>query len=585
MFTERTKAEGLQLSVGQFSSAGVKPRNQDSMAARVPGLQSGLKSDAIMKGAAFAVADGISSSQISQVAAETAVKALVTDYYSTPQAWTVKSSAARVIEATNSWLFAQNRAQRTSDMNHGMVCTLSALILKAGAAHIFHIGDSRVSRLRKTTIEPLTQDHTTVISEDEHLLGRALGAQPRLDIDYHSFVLEKGDVFLLTTDGVHEFSNGEIAHNAIKKNTNLDLAAEEIAKEARKLGSKDNLTVQIVRIEDLPDADYFQQIIDSPLPASLPLAPNQKLDGFRVVREIQHTSRSQLTLAIDSSNHRYALKVPGTEIRENPEALQRFLFEEWIARRVNSPHIVKAARSTGPRSRSYVATQWIEGSSLRQWMNDNPNPSLGDVRAIADQLVRGLRVLHRQEMIHQDLRPENIMLDENGTAVIIDLGSVAVAGVEQATSGAMGALPGTFQYTAPEYLSGDRVSWRSDQFSLGVIIYELLTRELPYGAQVARVRNRADQRRLRYRASDLGENKVPGWVDHALKRACHRDPHRRYDALSEFMADLRSPATEFKPQESRPLLERNPLKFWQGLALVQLFVIIILLAYQANLLS
>ena len=555
------------------------------MAARVPGPESGIQSDAIMKGAVFAVADGISSSQISQIAAETAVKALVTDYYSTPQAWTVKSSAARVIEATNSWLFAQNRAQRTSDMNHGMVCTLSALILKAGAAHIFHIGDSRVSRLRKNTIEPLTQDHTTVVSEDEHYLGRALGAQHRIDIDYHSFALEKGDVFLLTTDGVHEFTNAEIAHHAITVNADLDLAAEEIVKEARHRGSKDNLTVQIVRIEDLPDANYFRQIVDSPLPASQPLAPNQELDGFRVIREIQHTSRSQLTLATDSSDRRCALKVPGTETSENPEALQRFLFEEWIARRVNSPHIVKAAASTAPRSKGFVATQWIEGCTLRQWMNDNPTPSLDEVRTIAEQVVLGLRALHRQEMIHQDLRPENIMLDENGTAVIIDLGSVEVAGVEQATSGAMGALPGTFQYTAPEYLSGDRVSWRSDQFSLGVIIYELLTRELPYGAQVARIRNRTDQRRLRYRASDQGESKVPAWMDHALARACHRDPHRRYDALSEFLADLRSPASDFKPRESRPLLERNPLKFWQGLALLQLLVIVILLAYQADLLS
>lgn len=562
----------LRLSVGQHSCAGCKPLNQDSMAARIPdGIEVKLK------GAAFAVADGISSSQVSQIASETAVKSLVNDYYATSQAWSAKTAIARVMQATNSWLFAQNRHQRTSDLNLGLVCTLSVLILKARQAHVFHVGDSRVSRLVANVLEPLTQDHVTRVSESESYLGRALGVQPRVEIDYQSVSMQSGDVFVLTTDGVHEFIDAQVIHEAIATSHSLEEAARQVTTVAEERGSKDNLTVQIVRVESLPD-DSYPALLDQPLPLVSPLSAGKDLDGYHLIREVHHSSRSQLMLAEDRSGNYIAIKVPGVESGEDPDFLQRFQFEEWVARRVQSPHLVKAAPSNGPRTANYVAMEWIDGCTLRQWMIDNPNPRMDEVRSIAEQVGRGLRALHRQEMIHQDLRPENIMLDRQGTAVIIDLGSVAVAGLEQAVPGWLGPMPGTFQYTAPEYLAGDRVSWRSDQYSLAAIIYEMLTGHLPYGAQVARVRSRRDQQRLSYRKADQGDSTVPEWVDFALARACHPDPTRRYDALSELFMDLRQPSNRFKPNAAKPLLERNPLKFWQGLAVVQLIICILLIS-------
>ena len=295
------------------------------------------------------------------------------------------------------------------------------------------------------------------------------------------------------------------------------------------------------------------------------------------MREIHNSYRSQLYLAKSPEGQRVVIKVPGGETASDPEYLRRFLFEEWVARRIHSPHVVGAAARIAPRSASYVAMDWVTGCTLRQWMTDHPEPTLDEVRGIAEQVARGLRALHRREMVHQDLRPENIMLNDDGTAVIIDLGSAAVAGVEEAVPGFLGPLPGTYQYTAPEYLSGDRIGWRSDQFALSVIIYEMLTGCLPYGAQVARVRSRRDQQRLRYQSAVQSERGVPEWVDYALARGCHRDPMRRYDALAELMADLSRPAPDCKPKAERPLIERNPLRFWQGLAMVQLGLIVALL--------
>ena len=560
----------LSVSLGQYSTAGRKPLNQDSLAARLP---EGV--DRAVKGVAFAIADGISSSACSQIAAETAVTAFMADYYATPEAWTTRTAASRVIEAINRWLYAENRRARRSDMNHGLVCTFSVLILKAREAHIFHIGDSRVSRWQDGDLEPLTQDHITFISDTEHYLGRALGAQERIDIDYVRLPLRAGDIFLLSSDGVHEYIASKHVELALEHAT-LEGAAKRLADAALELGSDDNLTAQLVRVDALADASLPLPGIDG-LPPALDLAPGHSLDGFQLLREVHATERSRLLLAKDPAGVRVALKLPGYGLREDAEHLQRFAYEEWIARRITSPHVVKAASCGVQRSAVYVALEWIDGMTLRQWLRDHPEPSLKEVREIAEQIARGLQALHRREMIHQDLRPENVMLNSDGTAVLIDLGSTAVAGLEEASPGLLGALPGTYQYTAPEYLSGDIISWRADQFALGVLVYEMLTGRLPYGAEAGRVRSRRDQQRLRYRRADLGEGGVPAWVDFALARACHRDPMRRYDVLSEFLADLRAPSKSFKAHTVRPLIERRPLAFWKSLAFVQALVIVLLL--------
>lgn len=138
-------------------------------------------------------------------------------------------------------------------------------------------------------------------------------------------------------------------------------------------------------------------------------------------------------------------------------------------------------------------------------------------------------------------------------------------------------MPGTHQYTAPEYFLGDPVSWRSDQFSLGVILYEMLTGRLPFGTDVAKISTRRDQARLTYRPARDEDAALPGWMDMALKRATHPDPLKRYDALSEFLADLQRPSRDWQARKHVPLIEQNPLRFWQG-ATALLAMLCILLA-------
>ena len=150
------------------------------------------------KGIAVALADGISSSDVSRIAAESAVKSFLTDYYCTSDSWSTKTSATRVIAATNSWLHAQTRRGRHGhDPDRGYVCTFSVLVAKSRTAHLFHIGDARIYRKVGGSLEQLTDDHRVVLSSEETYLGRALGVNPQVEIDYRTVELEVGDVFVL----------------------------------------------------------------------------------------------------------------------------------------------------------------------------------------------------------------------------------------------------------------------------------------------------------------------------------------------------------------------------------------------------
>ena len=190
----------LRVSIGQHSDKGRKPTQQDFHGARVP-----LEPLAALKGICVALADGISSSEVSGEASEAAVVGFLEDYYCTSEAWSVQTSVERVASAMSSWLHAQTLSSPFRyDRERGYVCTFSALVLKASLAHVFHVGDTRVYRVCPDGLEQLTHDHSVRRSAEEKLLSRALGASAQLELDYRAVEIDKGSTFVLASDGVYE---------------------------------------------------------------------------------------------------------------------------------------------------------------------------------------------------------------------------------------------------------------------------------------------------------------------------------------------------------------------------------------------
>ena len=571
-------AAQLQIAFGQHSSKGRKAVNQDFHAVMVP-----PEPQLGAKGVVVALADGISSSQVSQVASQTAVRSFLEDYYATPDSWTVKSSAVKVLEATNSWLYAQTRnGPYRYDIDKGYVCTFTALVLKSTRAHLFHAGDARVFRVVGGKLEQLTEDHRLWVSREKSYLSRALGMRERIEIDYHSFAIEAGDTFVLATDGVYEFVEPRFVAECIAAHQHqLDDAARMIVEEAYRQGSGDNMTVQIVRVEQVPEhviGDLSEQAVTLPFPPEL--RPRMSFDGYGIVRELHHSHRNHVYLALDQERgEQVVLKVPSVDLRADAAYLERFLMEEWVARRLDNVHILKSCAPPRKRGFLYLVTEYIEGQTLDQWMRDNPRPELETVRAIVEQLARGLQAMHRQQMLHQDLRPSNIMIDRAGTVKIIDFGSVRVAGIAEASNPAeRQPILGTAQYTAPEYFLGEPGTARSDLFSLAVITYEMLSGRLPYGARVARATTRAAQHRLVYESVLDDERTIPAWVDGALRKALNPNPYKRQDELSEFLHDLRRPSQEFMRKGRPPLMESHPILVWKTIALLLSLAVVALIS-------
>ncbi|MCE3253635.1 MAG: serine/threonine protein kinase, partial [Cellvibrio sp.] len=516
----------MKVSLGQYSDKGRKSENQDFLGAKIP--QGSLLN---LKGVALAMADGISSSQVSHIASETAVKNFLEDYYCTSETWSVKNSVERVLNAINSWLYTQTRrGPHRYEKEKGYVCTFSCIVIKNRTAHIFHIGDTRVYRLNPNGLEQLTNDHRLWLTQEQSCLSRALGIESQCSFDYQVLDVKTGDIFILATDGIYEFIDAETIITSIHQQfDNLDQVAATIATKALAGQSNDNLSIQILRVDELTEqtaCDIKQQVNILPLPPAL--EARMVFDGYTILRELHSSNRSHVFLAQDNvSTKNVVLKVLSTEMVQDEANLERFLMEEWVALRIQNPHVLKADLPDKKRNYIYTVFEYIDGQTLAQWAIDNPKPELETVRKIVEQIARGLYAFHRMEMLHQDLRPENIMIDKEGTVKIIDFGAVSIAGLEETQSKAPATyLMGTALYSAPEYFLGEAGTAQSDLFSLGVITYYLLSGRYPYGTNMAKTKTLSAQKRLNYLSLLDEDREIPSWIDAAIRKAVHVSPYK-----------------------------------------------------------
>jgi hypothetical protein len=447
---------------------------------------------------------------------------------------------------------------------------------------MLHVGDTRIYRVHAGSLEQLSQDHRVRISDEEQFLGRALGTAAHVDLDYACWPAEPGEIYLLASDGAYDRLDAAAVRTALGRfPADLSAAARELAQFAQAQGSDDDATVQLVRIEALPAPEFQQlQAERGTLAMPPPLRPGMHFEGYTILRELHVGARSQVHLARDeSTGQQVALKIPSIELRESPSSLDRFVLEEWVARRVDSSYVMRAAVADRPRQHLFVALEYVEGRTLAQWTTDHPRPDLEAVRRIVEQIARGLQALHRREMLHQDLRPANVIIDSAGSVKIIDLAAVHVAGLAEGTADAdASAIVGELQYTAPEYFTGGGGTPASDLFSLAVMTYHMLGGQLPYGLQVPQLRDPRDLSRLQYTSLRRLRPDLPAWLDAVLRKALHPQASRRQEALSEFVHDLRSPGPEFLNDRPQPLLERDPVAFWRALALLLLAATVVLAA-------
>ena len=569
----------LEVTFGGFSSAGNKSENQDAFAAWQPSSNS-----ARYKGIACCIADGVSCSDNAQQASTTSVTHFLNDYYSTPDSWDVKTAAGKVLSSLNAWLY--HHGQQASARHNSLVTTLSSVVLKSSTLHVFHVGDSRVYRLRNGSLECLTRDHTHQHGNGQDYLSRAMGMDTHLEVDYLSQPLENSDVLLMTTDGVHGFLTDKRMRDILIKQlspqstqTHFERCAETLVNQALDNGSNDNLTAMIIRVEALPEKNIEEThrvLTERVIPPVLNVG--DCIDHYEVEQVLYAGTRSHLYRVLNRRDHRrYVLKAPSLNFEEDLVYLEGFVREQWVGARVDHANVMKILPPEPHARFMYHICELIEGESLRQWMNDHPQPELSSVRNIVEQIVMALRAFQRMGMVHRDLKPENVMVTTQGQVKLIDFGTVQVKGLAEVTSPVEEDCPvGSVNYIAPEYVMYGVATTQSDLFSLGVMVYEMLSGEQPFQMSHIHRRGAGSVSEWKYQPLRDVRSDIPLWLDLAIEKSCHPDIHARHTALSEFWTDLTKPNDALVSAYSgKPLIERHADKVWPTISAVLLLVVIL----------
>lgn len=592
--TANVKKGMLDVLLGGYSSAGVKASNEDAFASLVP-----KPAELTAKGVVAVIADGVSSANKAAEAAQISVTQFINDYYATPQTWSTQKSASKVLSSLNQWLYAQVDTETGYTLQ--WLTTFSALILKSSTAYIFHVGDTRISQYRQNSLETLTQDHQQKRGPSNSVLTRALGADPRLQVDVSEVAVQVGDIFLLTCDGVHEYlSTKEIkAHleslvdnpttEALKKTSQL------LTKLAVKNGSDDNVSCLLVYIGETPNralVEIERELLNKAIPPALSVG--NRIDEYEICKVIHASIRSHLYLAKHpDESEPCVLKVPSQNLDEDSTYLQGFVREAWLGERLSNSHVMKIKRGSDNSRFLYHICEYIEGQTLGQWMHDNPKPTIAQVRDIIDQVIIALRSFQRLDVVHRDLKPDNIMIDAYGKVILIDYGTALIASLAENDNNVTETVPqGTLNYIAPETLITLHADHQSDLFSLGVIAYEMLCGELPYkpmqraDMNIETLATNDEKSRLenysqwQYRSIRQFRSDLPLWVDIVLMKATEADPSIRFQAYSEFKAELTKPtASALEEYKSQPILQRNPVVFWQSATFIFFVLWIIALVF------
>lgn len=544
----------LQLVIGHASATGPRERNEDFV-----GFVTPERAQLTDKGALVALADGVSGGAGGREAAEYTVRGLLADYYATPDTWEVPYAVDKVLTAINRWLIAQATTRR--DLA-GMSCTLSALVIRGSRYYLAHVGDSRIYRLRDGALTQLTTDHVWDRPDMRHVLKRAVGLDQHLSVDYGEGDLQRGDVFLLVSDGVWE-PVGELGMlTALNLLGSPQLAAEELVRLAHKQGGQDNASAMVVRIMAIPEQNLRDQLsAERHLPVPPRLKPGTRLDGFEVVAPL-HESRMSLLYQVRHlvDGRLWVLKTLPPQAAGDAAQASALIQEEWLAKKVIAhyfPQILPL--TTENRSALYYVMSWHEGATLQQHLDNGRHFTVAEVVQLGIRLIKGLAALQRLHILHRDIKPANVHLGADDKLRILDFGVAASVGVAHLNDGA-----GTPSYMAPELIAGEAATVQSELYAAGVTLYYLLTRKYPYGEvepfQHPKFGDPTPPTRYR--------PEIPHWLENALLKAVARDSKLRFETAEEMLLALEQGEHRALDAPRRtPLLAREPVRVWQLLAL------------------
>jgi eukaryotic-like serine/threonine-protein kinase len=312
------------------------------------------------------------------------------------------------------------------------------------------------------------------------------------------------------------------------------------------------------------------------------LETGSQIDSYRIDKQISRSGMASIFRATDLRDNRVvALKIPHPDMEADPILFDRFNREAGIGERLNHPNVMRVF-GDDKRSRVYIVMEWCEGRLLRTMMDEG---KLSHERAIkiTKGVLRALDYIHGNGVVHRDLKPENIMVDDNDHIKLIDFGIASDNTARRLTYANFTATLGTPNYISPEQVKGKRGDGRSDVYSMGVILYEMLTGKLPFTgpSPIAAMNDRLLNHPI---PPTVADPTISPQLQEVIYRALERDPKNRYATAHEFLHDLEhldlvgvEDRVELKNWQRRKSHLSRKVLYYAGLAMIPVAVLLVMM--------
>jgi len=549
----------MELTYAELSSPGpVRENNEDFVGFWQPKTLEEKRS----RGTVVALADGVGGLNRGEVASQLAVETALETFQSEPEGNTPQQLLTQMFNAANLAVYDKGME------NHGksrMGTTLCLIVLRNDEIVVGNVGDSRVYLVRKGEIKQLSTDHSYVgmqqkfglISEQEaklsdhrNILTRCVGQEPVARVDVESTTAFKGDRIVLCSDGLYAYiADVEIAD--IVSRFSPSQACRQLVALAEQRGTDDNLSVQVLQIDEVEKFSYYRGVpvyheSKTDPTAGYDIQPGKTLDNrFFITETISRSGMATIYKANDlKTKETVAVKVPFMEFESDPGFYSRFQREEEIGLRLNHPYILRfiPEEEGEHRSRPYIVTEYLRGYTLAHLLNSvRPMPEK-DALKLASRLCEAVAHMHEHGVIHRDLKPQNVMICFDGNLRVMDFGIAKSAEGKRITFAGFTPAVGTPDYMAPEQIKGKRGDERTDIYSLGAMLYEMVVGETPFEGEnlfvVMHARVTGDPVAPRKRNPNVSQQ-----VEEIVLHALEREPGKRYQSAAQMKAELDDPGS------------------------------------------
>ncbi len=455
----------------------------------------------------------------------------------------------------------------TERQGRPMATTLVASIFRDGAVCVANVGDSRAYFIRQKTIRRLTTDHVAtsvpvkfgfllereaMASPKRSELTRSVGAEPFCVPDFATQLLHHGDFILQCTDGLHACVLDEEMREIVARSHPYD-ACKELVALAEKRGSDDNISMQLIEVRTWEQVAQSARVAlgadATPRKAAVAAAaavtgtgepgPGQLLDNrFEITDLVARSNMAAIFKAKDrTSGHAVAIKVPLMALEGDVAGYERFQREEQIGAGLNHPGILKVVKVEGQKSRPYLVMEYLEGQTLSKVISKRKKLPEPEAIAYASEICDALDYLHANSIVHRDLKPQNVMVCSDGSLRLFDFGIARVDKARRLTFVGLTPTLGTPDYISPEQVKGKRGDNRSDIYSLGAILYEMVTGATPFEGEspyiVMNARVSGDPEAPRKINPEVSEA-----LEEVILHALERDPKQRFQTAGEMKREL-----------------------------------------------